>query len=223
MTQVNGASIEIMTPSAAGSETITLRTAHCTIVAVDIEGFGRRSRTNLNQVRVRHGMYRSMHQAFDVAGIPWTSCHREDRGDGILVLAPADVPKVLFGDYLPGALVRALTAHNAAHPVEERIRLRLALHAGEITYDEHGVTASSITHTFRLVDAAALRAKLAKSAATLAVISSDWFYDEVVRHSERSAARSYRSINVTTKETSTRAWVRLLQVPRAELESGLAG
>jgi hypothetical protein len=207
---VNGALIEIRTPSAAGSETIMLTTAHCTIVAVDVEGFGRRNRTNMNQVRVRHGMYRSMHHAFDAAGIPWMSCRREDRGDGVLVLASADVPKALFVNNLPDTLVCALTEHNAAHPAEERIRLRLALHAGEITYDEHGVTASSITHTFRLIDATALRTKLAKSAATLAIISSDWFYDEVVRHSERSEAPSYRPINVATKETTARAWIRLL-------------
>lgn len=210
MTQVNGASIEIMTPSAAGSETITLTTAHCTIVAVDIEGFGRRSRTNLNQVRMRHGMYRSMRFAFDDAGIPWTSCRNDDRGDGILVLAPAAIPKALFVDRLPDMLVAELTEHNAAHPAEERIRLRLALHAGEVTYDQHGVTASSITHTFRLIDAAVLREKLAKSEATLAIVSSDWFYDEVIRHSERSQARSYQSIDVTAKETNARAWMRLL-------------
>ena len=207
---VNGAVIEIRTPSAVGSEIIMLTTAHCTIVAVDIEGFGRRSRNNINQVRVRHGLYRSMQCAFDAAGIPWMSCHREDRGDGVLVLASADVPKALFVNNLPDTLVCALAEHNALHPAEERIRLRLALHAGEITYDEHGVTSSSIMHTFRLIDAAALRTKLAKSSATLAIISSDWFYDDVVRHSERSVASSYRSINVTAKETTARAWIRLL-------------
>jgi hypothetical protein len=222
MTQVNGASIEIKSSPMADSETIFLTTAHCTIVTVDIEGFGRHSRTNMNQVRVRHGMYRSMHEAFDAAGIPWTSCRREDRGDGILILAPAHVPKVLFSDLLPDTLVQALIAHNAVHPVEERIRMRLALNAGEITYDEHGVTASSITRTFRLVDAAALRTKLARSSATLAVISSDWFYDEVIRHSERSAASSYRSINVTAKETTARAWIRLVHGLSAELEPDLA-
>src|SRR5437879_13617733 len=89
---VNGASFEIKSSSVAGSETIVLTTAHCTIIAVDIEGFGRHNRTNVNQVRARHGMYRSMHQAFDAAGIPWESCRKEDRGDGILILAPADVP-----------------------------------------------------------------------------------------------------------------------------------
>jgi hypothetical protein len=73
-----------------------------------------------------------------------------------------------------------------------------------------------------LVDAAALRTKLAKSSATLAMISSDWFYDEVIRHSERSAAASYRPTNVATKETTTRAWIRLVHGLNAELAPGLA-
>ncbi|HEX5404465.1 MAG TPA: hypothetical protein VFX16_19435, partial [Pseudonocardiaceae bacterium] len=101
--------------------------------------------------------------------------------------------------------------HNRAHPAEERIRLRLALHAGEITYDDYGVTASSITHAFRLVDADALRTSFARSSAILAIVSSDWFYDEVIRHSERSKVRSYRAIQLANKETTARAWLRLVK------------
>jgi hypothetical protein len=194
-----------------------LTTAHCTIVAVDIAGFGDRSRNNTNQVRVRHGMYTSMQHAFATAGVPWASCHSEDRGDGMLVLAPANIPKAFFVDDLPGALAGALTRHNRTHPVEERIRLRFALHAGEINYDRHGVTASSITHTFRLVDADAFRSAFARSSAILAIVSSDWFYDEVIRHSERSQVRSYRPIAVKNRETTARAWLRLL---KADAELG---
>lgn len=188
-------------------------TAHCTIVVVDIKGFGHRSRTNINQVRVRRGLYRALERSFGMSGIPWETCEVKDRGDGVLVLAPATIPKALFVNHLPDTLVGALTEHNAMHPLEERIRLRLALHAGEITYDEHGVTARSITHTCRLIESAALHARLARAAATLAIISSDWFYDEVVRQSEHSAARTYRPVNVTHKETTARAWIRMLKAP----------
>lgn len=195
---------------------ITLTTAHCTIVAVDIVGFGHRSRTNTNQVRVRAGMYKSVQHAFDTAGVAWTGCHVEDRGDGVLVLAQADVPKALFANYLPVALAEALTTHNRSHPAEERIRLRLALHAGEINYDEHGVTASSITHTFRLLDADAVKGMFGRSSAVLAVVSSDWFYDEVIRHSEHSGAKSYRRLDVTNKELMARAWIRLVKPVRSQ-------
>lgn len=191
-------------------ETITLTTAHRTIVTVDIAGFGDKSRNNTNQVRARRGMYSAMQHAFAAAGVSWAACYNEDRGDGILVLAPANIPKTLFVDRLPHALADALTRHNRTHPAKERIRLRLALHAGEINYDEHGVTASSITHTFRLIEADALKTAFTRPA-VLAIVSSEWFYDEVIRHSERSLARSYRPIAVMNKETNTRAWVRLLR------------
>jgi hypothetical protein len=153
-----------------------------------------------------------MQLAFDAAGIRWLSCHNEDRGDGVLVLAPAEIPKAWFVDHLPDALADALAEHNKTHPTNERIRLRLALHAGEINYDDHGVTASSITHAFRLVDAEILKDTFAKSSTVLAVISSDWFYDEVIRHSELCQARSYKPLNIKNKETATQAWIRLVKV-----------
>ena len=45
---------------------------HRTIVALDVEGFGARQRTNRNQVAVRDGLYRAVREAFQQAGIPWT-------------------------------------------------------------------------------------------------------------------------------------------------------
>jgi hypothetical protein len=125
-------------------------------------------------------MYAAMQHAFAASGVSWAACYNEDRGDGILVLAPAEIPKTLFVDRLPYALADALTRHNRTHPVEERIRLQLALHAGEINYDEHGVTASSITHTFRLIEADALNTAFTRPA-VLAIVSSEWFYDVPTR------------------------------------------
>src|SRR4029450_13960862 len=96
--------------------------------------------------------------------------------DGALVLAPADVSKAVFVDRLPEKLTDSLLAHNERHPVEEQIRLRLGLHAGEIVHDEHGVTSCAVIHACRIVDAQAFRSALAKSGGVLGVISSDWFY-----------------------------------------------
>lgn len=197
--------------AAPRTERITLTTAHCTVVAVDIEEFGRYSRNNINQVRVRHGLYQAMRYSFDSAGISWDSCYREDRGDGVLILAPAEVPRTLFVDRLPDALVDALRRHNKIHPPAERMRLKLALHAGEINYDDHGVTGYAINHTFRILDADALEGALAESSAVLAIIGSGWFFDEVIRHSEWSHAKTYKPAEVINKETTTRAWIRLLK------------
>lgn len=138
---------------------------HRTIVVVDVEGFGSRRRTNAHRAVVRDGVYRSLRQAFDSAGVSWTDCDHQDCGDGVFILVPAEIPKASFVEIVPPALVAALHKHNTAHGAEERIRLRMALHAGEVVYDEHGVTAASVNLTFRLLDSPALKAALAASPA----------------------------------------------------------
>lgn len=180
---------------------------HRTILVVDVEGFGDRRRTNPHQIAVRDGLYRALHQALDNAGIVSAGIQYEDRGDGVFVLAPADVPKSLFVEALPGLLAAALREHNLTHRAEERIRLRMAVHAGEINYDDHGATAAAINLTFRLLDAQPLKAALADSPGVLALIASSWFFDEVVRHSPRVNAASYRPVRVAVKETTVVAWV----------------
>jgi hypothetical protein len=181
--------------------------AHHTILAVDIEGFGDWRRTIPHQLAVRNGMYHILRQAFGVARIPWAACYREDRGDGVILLSPAQLPKAPFVESLPYALVAGLRQHNSAHPPEARMRLRMALHAGEVAFDEHGVTASSINLAFRLLDALPLKVALADSNGVLALIASDWFYDEVVRQSMSTDHTEFRPARVTVKETSATAWI----------------
>ncbi|MEU3626698.1 hypothetical protein BS329_35855 [Amycolatopsis coloradensis] len=108
------------------------------IVVVDVEGFGDRSRTGPDQRAVREGLYKVMEMAFAASGAVWKNCYREDRGDGLFLLAPGGVDKAAFIESVLPALVTRLRIHNATHPDVQRIRLRIALHAGEIYYDEHG-------------------------------------------------------------------------------------
>jgi class 3 adenylate cyclase len=190
---------------------------HRTILVVDMEGSASFQRTNLNQVAARDGMYRALHRAFHQARIRWTRCYHEDRGDGVFILAPADIPKSLFVESLPVALAAALDDHNRRHPPEERIRLRMAIHAGEVNYDDHGVTARAINLAFRLVSARPLREALARSAGPLALITSSWFFDEVVRNRTAGTMAAYSPVQVGVKETNTVGWICLpdqLSLPR---------
>jgi hypothetical protein len=182
---------------------------HRTIVVVDVEGFGNRRRTNPHRVAVRDGMYLALRQAFSRVGIPWFDCHRWDGGDGVLTLVPPEVPKGLLVESLPYELVRALHEHNLAHAAEEQIRFRVALHAGEVQYDDHGVTGAAIILAFRLLDAAPFKAALAASSRVLALIVSPWFYDEVVRNAAAGTSVAYRPVWVVVKETATTGWIAL--------------
>ncbi len=180
---------------------------HRTILVVDVEGFGDKRRTNADRLAVRDGMYHAVQQAFRNTGIPWADCYHESCGDGVFVLVPSEVPKSVFVESVPRELAEALREHNATHTDEERIRLRMALHAGEVYYDEHGVTAESINLAFRLLDAGQLKAALADSPGALALIVSPWFFDEVVRHSPAADAATYRPVQVAVKETTAVGWI----------------
>jgi hypothetical protein len=180
-----------------------------TICGVDIAGYGSTARTWLDYAALRDGMYASVRHAFVLAGIPWDDCYSESTGDGLLVLAPATVPKGAFAGPLLNALATALREYNESRQEADRVRLRLVLHAGEITRDRHGPIGRAIIHARRLLDAEPLKDALATSPGPLAVIVSDWFYTEVVWQRTEYAPRAYRRVEVEVKETSSVGWVRL--------------
>jgi hypothetical protein len=83
----------------------------------------------------------------------------------------------------------------------------MALYAGEVRFDEHGVIASSIILAFRLIDAQATKAALASSPGVLALVTSAWFFEEVVRHGMAVNRMAFQQVRVEVKETSTTAWI----------------
>ena len=194
---------------------------HRSILVIDVEKFGDPARTNAHQVAVRDGMYQALAGALANAGIGQSSCAIEDRGDGALVLISPEVPKSWLVTRLPIQLAAALGSHNAACSANARMRLRMALHGGEIHPDAHGVTGSAVNRTFRLVEAPALKSALDGSAGVLALIVSDWFYDEVVRHEPAAQPGCYRHVHAVVKETRAAAWIRILD-PLAGKTAGQA-
>ena len=184
---------------------------HCAILIVDVERFADPARTNAHQLAVRDAMYQALRQSFSSGRISWADCVTEDRGDGVLVLIPPVVPKSWLVTRLPAYLAEALVRHNAARPEQERIRLRMALHAGEVHQDPHGFAGVSINRAFRLIEAPASRAALRDSSGVVALIVSDWFYDEVVRHYPAAGPSYFRQVHVVMKETEMTAWVRVLE------------
>ena len=108
------------------------------------------------------------------------------------------------------------------------MRLRLALHGGEVSHDAYGVTGTAITLAFRLLDAGPLRQALAGSQGVLAVIASAWFYEEVIRHTGGCDPARWRRVQVTVKETREDGWISLPDAPYpdqpdADLPPGPAG
>jgi class 3 adenylate cyclase len=155
---------------------------HRTIVVVDVEGSTRR--LNPAKARLRRAMYDLLEKALRTSGIAEEHHDRLiDRGDGALVLVhPVDeVPKTLLLTTFIPSLGRLLASHGA-HGPDHGIRLRTALHAGEVHYDERGPFGEAIDLTCRLLDAPELRTKLSETAASLVLVVSEDIYRGVIRH-----------------------------------------
>jgi tetratricopeptide (TPR) repeat protein len=180
---------------------------HRTVLAVDVEAFGDKRRTNQDQLTVREGLYRCLRAAFAGSGISWDACYHEDRGDGALFLIPPDIPKKFVATRFPQEFSAALHSYNEGRTVATRIRVRMALHAGEVHRDTYGVAGAAINASFRLLEAEPLKRALVRSSGVLAVIVSQWFFEEVIRHIPASNPSSYRRVHVSVKETETVAWV----------------
>jgi Effector-associated domain 2 len=184
-----------------------------TILLVDVERFGDHNRKDPHRVTVRDGLYSMLEKAIHGTGISWDICYREDRGDGVMILVPANVHKILFAESLPGLLADELRRYNQHHPEQERIRLRMALHAGEVFFDDNGVTSNDVNLAFRLLDAEPLREALRDSPGVVALIASSWFYYRVIQNSASFPAQSYSPVLIDSKEVRTVAWITIPGLP----------
>jgi hypothetical protein len=178
------------------------------MVAFDMCSFGDLRRTIDDQMYVRDCMYGMIVTAFRAAGIPWESCHDEDRGDGLIMVIPAEFPTSLLVEAVAVALRKMLRLHNRRHSELSQIRLRMAVHAGHLAHDGKGMVGRTPVHLARLLDASEFKAALAATSADLGLIVSDYVYDEVVLAGIGfMEPEDYHRLQIEIKETRCPAWV----------------
>lgn len=182
---------------------------HQTIVVVDVARFTDPARTAHHQLAVREGLYNVLKGAFTEAGVDLDDCTVEDRGDGKLILMPPEVDNGRLVDQLPSRLVAGLRRHNAVHSVEAAIKLRVALHTGEVQQDWQGVVGQAVNDAFHIVALQEAKSALKLSTGVLALIASDAFYRDVIVHDPATDPRSYQRILASINETLLVAWLRL--------------
>jgi hypothetical protein len=163
------------------------RPRHRVIVAVDIE----QSTSRLDPVKaeLRRALYDLFDQALRSAGI--RRRHRDrftDRGDGLLALIhPVDQASkpVVLNRVIP-ALRQLLADHNAGLAstgrLQEQLRVRVVVHAGEIHYDNNGCFGEALDIAFRLLDAPGVKAALRAADGPLILVISDEIHRTIVRH-----------------------------------------
>jgi hypothetical protein len=181
------------------------------ILGVDIERFSRAEWTDPIRARLRDRLHTLVDDALARAEIDPALTVRSDTGDGLWLLADAQVPTTRLLHPLATRLASGLAADNRRMPAGEGMRLRVVVHAGELLHDSYGHTGASLNHAARLLDADATRAVLAACpAAEVVLVVSDVLYDGVVRHAYQGIdPDGWQPVRVHGKETSARAWVHL--------------
>ncbi|HSV66511.1 MAG TPA: hypothetical protein VLJ59_11470 [Mycobacteriales bacterium] len=185
---------------------------HRALFSVDVEKWGDPRRKGNALATVRTVLFNAVRESFESSGIDWSACEHIHQGDGMIVVVPPELPKSRLVDPLLDTLAGLLRRHNRQAGPATQIRVRVALHAGEVRYDEFDLTSRAVNLLARLLDAPALRNALATApeTATVAVAASDSFYQDVIADGDGGIDPDvYVPVTVRVKETTTRAWLHL--------------
>src|SRR5699024_1357803 len=124
-------------------------------------------------------------------------------GDGVMVLVPADVTKSILADLFVTRLLAALLRYNATRVAEASIAMRVVLHFGEITRNSPRADGEALNNAFRMLDTKDAKTRLRDSGGTLAVIASQEFYRDVIKHEPAAEPASYHVIPAQVKGFSS--------------------
>jgi len=184
---------------------------NCSIFLVDITAFGRRDRNDDDRRTIRNAMYTILQEACENSDVPWLACHREDRGDGALIIVPPSTPTRSVVDPLLARLAAALKHYNRQATPATRIQLRVALHVGPVVSEPQGVSGEAIILASRIIEAAKLKKELARTDAHLGVIVSAFVYESVIKHAPGYVdPNQYRQLRFRVKESNLAAWMSLV-------------
>ncbi|MGW0732267.1 hypothetical protein [Streptomyces sp. NPDC002851] len=178
------------------------------LFAMDIERSAGRGDAALLQIR--DVLSSALRESFERSGIDWAQCLCADLGDGMQVTAPAGLRKTKLIHPLIHELGVRLHAHNRLAGPLTRIRVRIALHAGDVHVHPDGqVVGRPLEVLARLLNAAPARTALAQAPdAALALLVSQHFYDDTICHGYPGIdPATFRGTTVTEKEYTASAWL----------------
>jgi hypothetical protein len=179
---------------------------HCAMLAVDITAFS--GRTPSLQLHLRNTVYQIMKDACEADGVPWDDCRVEDRGDGLLLIAPPDVSVESLLAPLIAHILSALRWHNKMASRAAQLRLRMAVHAGFVHFDDHGAAGKAVIHLFRLLEAPTLKTAFTTHGGDFALMVSDYLYQEIIQDGPGLIEpTAFRDIPVDVKETHDHGWM----------------
>jgi hypothetical protein len=184
------------------------------LLACDVESW--RSRPAAIQHHTQKHLARILNTSASQAGLPIERTQRSLRGDGELWAVPPEIPKEDFSTKLIACLDAALDEYNAQASEIAQIRLRLALHAGDVVDGNGQFSGPAVVHVCDLVEAGVLRRVLRASVGrSLALmVSTEWHDSVIAQWHDRS--EGYTKVQIHESKFDGAGWIRVpgrLSVP----------
>lgn len=150
------------------------------VLAVDVQGFSKQ----VGRMRdlIAGALDQMLTEAASAVGLDREQWDERPEGDGMVAVLPADVDLLRVVRKFVTELDLVLADHNESHAPAARIRLRVAMHAGSVTFGgKLGWGGDALIDLARLLDSQPLRRALDEAAgANLAQIISESLFGRVV-------------------------------------------
>lgn len=179
---------------------------HRTLVGVDVEKYG--PRDNQDHYELRKALREVLADACEAVRV--SPSEVQDQGDAYLSLFGPEVPKPTLVDGLVREIDNGLRRYNRDRVAGSHLRVRVAIHSGELHIDGRGYPGRVTVAAARLLDAQPAKQALASSTGNLVVIVSQRIYEDVVVHGYGAIIPAqYDQVQVANKEFAGTAWIRL--------------
>jgi hypothetical protein len=183
---------------------------NCTVLLTDVVGFGALHRSDHDRRIIRREGLEMMQASLRPW---WDTCISQDRGDGLLVVVPPQVPTGKIIESVNRELPARLRLHNRTYSESARIHLRIAAHVGPVIGDLLGLSGETIIRTARLVEAPVLKKAMAATGAGLGIMVSEFVHEIAIGSAaDFIDAAEYSKVEVSHKEFRGSAWMRLVPV-----------
>lgn len=189
------------------------------VVSSDLKGYGRGNDKRHETMQAE--FVRIQQAATQAAGLNRDAWERQPGGDGELAVLPAGEPEISVIDQYVRELGKQLRDYNADLPLEERLRLRVAMAFGTAYPAANGYAGQAVVEASRLLSCRPLKLLLdRRPEVDLALILSQRVFDETVRQGHTSYSVSeFREVQVQEKEYVSSAWIRVAGIDVSDLSS----
>ena len=172
---------------------------------VDVVGFGRRDAESKQYLQER--LDKLLGEVVADLGIDRTAVPSSDAGDSRVLFLPVGTDPSRVLPIMLTAMRERLARDNRRH--HDRMRLRMAVGTGLVGNGPLGFTGELVIDLHRLVDSFALRKAVADNlSADLALLVGNALHDDVIRPGYLDAG-DFTRVDITAKEFSAPAWLRL--------------